>query len=209
LSHQMHPDDQLFASLPVKYREALQGMRDIPFLASRKHQEQHWRANRQGAHPGLVGNSLWKITGFERMLINRMATLGVPMYANEVVRTPERQAELKKTGMSRAGPGRSPHQYGCAVDLIHAVKGWGLTPQQWQIIGHVGQEIALPYGLKLEWGGDWYDVEPDPDDDEAIGWDPAHWQVAGWRKFKREIVAKPGLTAERIVLSQLAEKRGQ
>lgn len=98
-----------------------------------------------------------------------MAKLGVPMFASEVYRTPERQLELYTAGHSKAKDGQSAHQTGCAIDLIHTVKGWGLAANQWALIGHVGKELATQRGFKLTWGGDWN------------FYDPAHWEVTGWK----------------------------
>lgn len=176
-------------------------MRDRQFMASIKHQEQHWRADRAGAHPALVGNKPLGITGFEKTLIRRMAMLGVPMFASEVNRSAKRQGELNKAGHSKAGAGKSPHQYGCADDIIHATKGWSLTNLQWEVVGHVGKGIPLPHGWKVEWGGDWK------------FYDPAHWEVSGWRDIKRALddsdLDGNSITAERFVLSQLEAKRSQ
>lgn len=147
----------------------------MAFLAGQKHQAQHWRADRQGAHPGIVGHKGLQITGFEKLLIRRMAKLGVPMFATEVNRSPERQDELYAAGHSKAKRGSSPHQYGCAVDIVHGVKGWDLTLRQWEIVGHVGKEISLEYGWKVVWGGDWK------------FYDPAHWEMEDWREYKRAI----------------------
>lgn len=197
--YQPLPEPDPVATLSVKYREALQGMRDVEFLNSHKHQEQHWRADRAGAHPAIVG--MTGITGFEKLLIRRMAKLGVPMFASEVVRSGKRQNELKAQGHSKAGWGESPHQYGCAVDIIHARRGWDLSRQQWAVVGHVGKEIVLEHGWKVEWGGDWK------------FWDPAHWEVVGWRDIKRELddsdLDGTFLSAEQLVTHQLFQKRGQ
>ena len=73
----------------------------------------------------------------------------------------------------------SPHNKGCAVDIVHSVKGWGLTDRQWLVVGHVGKEVAAAKGFKLEWGGDWRNKPSD-----IIGWDPAHWQVTDWRDVR-------------------------
>jgi hypothetical protein len=145
-------------------------MADRPFLASQKWQQQQWRADRLGAHPDLLE--------FERVFIKRMAKLGVPMFASEIVRTPERQDDLYALGTTKAKAGESAHQFGCAVDIVHSVRGWDLSGKEWQLIGHVGREVATQRGFKLQWGGD------DPGVDDAFDWDPAHWEILKWRKEK-------------------------
>lgn len=142
-------------------------MANKPFLASRKYQEQQFRANRTGVHPDILE--------FEKRFIRRMAKLDVPMFASEVMRDAERQNDLYALGNSKAKGGQSPHQYGCAIDLVHSVHGWNLDRKAWELIGHVGQEIVQMAGLQivsLAWGGDWQ------------FYDPAHWQIDGWKQVK-------------------------
>lgn len=155
----------LLADLPGSIAAGLSGMVDREWLQSQNYQEQLRRADRSGA--SLV------ILDFERLLVRRMAALGVPMFAHELRRSAERQDELKAAGFSKLSDG--PHEHGCAVDIIHARKGWKLSRQQWAIVGHVGQELAKQRGLKVTWGGLWTDP-----------YDPAHWQVTGWRSWVRD-----------------------
>lgn len=148
-------------SPPSDLQAALRGMVDRPFLATRRYQEQQERAWREGAHPDILE--------FERCFIKRMKRHGIPMFASEVIRTPERQDELYALGHSKAKAGQSPHQHGMAVDLVHSVLGWNLDPAQWRLVGHVGKELATQKGIKLVWGGDW------------AFYDPAHWEIVGWK----------------------------
>lgn len=150
--------------------DALRGMVDKPFLMTQEHQEQHWRARREGAHPD--------IREFEKAVLRKYKKLGVPMFALYVVRTAEEQMDLYEKGTSRDSPadGLWPHKC-CAVDLIHGAKAYKLTDEQWLLLGHVGHEVAKAKGIKVEWGGDW--KKPG----EKLGWDPAHWQLANWKKL--------------------------
>ena len=170
------------AGLHKTYEEALRGLRDEEFLAGHRHKEQHWRAIRKGADARLVGvrvtgphgdKAVEKIVepGFEQKFLRKMAKMGVPMFAHCVVRPNGLQDELFKAGHSKARAGESPHNYGLAIDLIHGTKGWQLSRQQWDLIGHVGKEIAAAMGIELEWGGDWK------------FYDPAHWEIKDWRSL--------------------------
>jgi hypothetical protein len=143
------------------FDDALRGMVDRTMLQSQKWQEQQWRAVRLGMHPDLLE--------FEKLLIRRMAALGVPMFAHSGIRSAAEQEALFADGVTKAKGGESPHNYGMAVDVVHSVLAWNLTRRQWDLVGHVGKEVAAARGLKLEWGGDWR------------FYDPAHWQLAGWR----------------------------
>jgi len=147
------------------FNEALRGMVNREFLASERHVNQHRRAVREGMHPHLAE--------FERLLLKRMARLGVPMFAAEVYRPPDRQAELKALGHSKVSV--SAHQYGLAVDIVHGTRAWNLDERQWKLIGHVGKELAVQKGIKLRWGGDW------GGDGGPLDWDPAHWEIKGWK----------------------------
>lgn len=134
---------------------------------------------------------------FERLLVKRMARLGVPIFASEVLRSAERQADLYALGNSRARAGEGPHQYGCAVDLVHSVHGWSMDKTEWAIFGHVGKELAMQYGFKVTWGGDFSSL-----------YDPAHWEITDWREVKRLIDADPSMwpTAEAVYLWKEADK---
>lgn len=147
---------------------AMAGMVDRPFLASRNWAEQQKRADRFGAHPDIIL--------FEGLLIQRMAKLGVPMFTHECWRSLERQADVYALGptVTRAKPGRSAHNYGAAVDVVHSVHLWGLDKKAWALVGHVGKEIAASKGLAITWGGEFKSI-----------YDPAHWELTHWPALKR------------------------
>lgn len=144
----------------------MRGLIDRPFLGTVKYQAQEWRADWTGAHPDLVV--------FHRAFQARLRKLGIPMFAHEVVRSAERQEELHEDGKSKARAGKSPHQYGLAVDIVHSVRGWNLTQKEWALIGHIGKEVAQQRGIKISWGGDW------------SFYDPAHWQITFWKSVKED-----------------------
>ncbi|TIV40708.1 MAG: M15 family metallopeptidase [Mesorhizobium sp.] len=143
------------------YREALNSIRDRAYLMGERYAAQQMRADREGVNMHLLGF----YDAFQRQL----RALGVPMFAAEFVRSPERQDELRALGTSKALRGQSPHQYGLAFDLVHSKLGWDLTRQQWSLLGHIGKSVAARGRMKIDWGGDWE------------FYDPAHWQVRGWR----------------------------
>lgn len=143
------------------YREALNSIRDRAFLMGERYAAQQMRADRSGVNIQLLGF----YDAFQRQL----RALGVPMFVAEFSRSPERQEQLHAAGMTKALAGQSPHGYGLAFDLVHSKLAWGLTRQQWTLIGHIGKSVAARGRLKIDWGGDWE------------FYDPAHWQVRGWR----------------------------
>jgi len=93
-------------------------------------------------------------------------------FVTEFYRDNARQFQFKRDGFSKAGPGVLFYNFGLAVDIVHTGKLWDLSKPEWDIIGAIGKETARKMNLKVEWGGDW------------SFWDPAHWQIAGWRKVR-------------------------
>ena len=170
------------------FADALRGVANRPFLQTQKFQEQQWRANWDGAHPDLVA--------FHKAFHARMRNLGVPMFAVEVLRTPERQKELLEGGYSKAGPGKSAHNYSCAMDYVHSVQAWNLTAAEWLIIGHVGKEVAAQGGWKVNWGGN-----DGPGD--KFNWDPAHWEILPWRYVKAAMDEAEQMDGEILTAAQV------
>lgn len=144
-----------------KYEAELRGMRNRAFLEDSRYMSQQTRALRAGCHPDILE--------FERKFVRRMAKLGIPMFCHTALRDHEEQSSLYVRGYSNARAGQSPHNYGLAVDIVHGTKAWELTQKQWELVGHLGKELAAQLGIKVEWGGDW------------AFYDPAHWELANWR----------------------------
>jgi len=159
------------------YKTARAEMIDRDMVVSRKFQDQQWKALRLGAHPDIIQ--------FTRYFVAKMKKIGIPIYPHEIVRSPERQRQLVRDGFSRALPEKAPHVWGCAVDLVHSVKHWNLAPQQWELIGELGEELAKQRGIQIEWGGRWPPIK------NKVGWDPAHWQLRGWKKYMSEFPFMP------------------
>lgn len=90
-----------------------------------------------------------------QQIIKRMASKGWPCKISEHWRTPERQAELLARGASKAGPWRSPHQYGLAVDIVHQTLGWNVPERFWADLHGCVQVIERQYGVALEHGHTW------------------------------------------------------
>ena len=160
--------------LPASIVRAKQRLVDREFCRSKTFQEMKTRTPMGLAHPAL-----WL---FKQRLQKEFHSQGIPMYAFEIYRTPERQEVLLTQGVTKAGPWRSPHQFGCAVDFIHCERLWDLTRDEWTAIGLIGKEVARKMSLKVTWGGDW------------SFYDPAHWELEGWRIVRDKagrIVSRP------------------
>lgn len=149
---------------PSTYADDMRGIVDRSFCFSEKYQEQQGRADRVGAQPGMLE--------FERKMVKRAFKLGIPLFAHSFCRNGHEQNALYVRGVTKAMAGQSPHNYGAAVDLVHGTKAWGLTRKQWDILGHIGNELAASLGLKITWGGEWQ------------FYDPAHWELTNWREIR-------------------------
>lgn len=154
----------LTVKIPKTYQHAATSLVDWSVINHVGHDQRLVKTSRHGMHPRMVE--------FYLKFSNQLECRGIPMYAFEFYRSPERQNRLKEQGVSKAGAGSSPHQYGCAVDIIHSTKLWDITEKQWAVIGAIGKEVARKMNLKVVWGGDWG------------FYDPAHWELANWREYR-------------------------
>ncbi len=114
-----------------------------------------------GVHPDII--EFWK--AFSKAMKRR----NIPIRAFEFVRSAERQQELYDKGRSKASAGFGAHQYGMAVDIIHATRGWNLSKKEWDCMVAIGKEVARKRNIKLDSGHDWN------------FWDPAHWEIDNWQ----------------------------
>lgn len=104
---------------------------------------------------------------------------GIAMVLFQANRSHLEQDALFSKGVSKARAGQSAHQYGCAVDVIHFKKAWGLSKREWAVIGAIGKEAARKANVKVVWGGDFKSI-----------YDPAHWELADWRERRSAYPAK-------------------
>lgn len=175
----------------VNYRTAMAQLTNKSFCRTPKYREQQGRANRIGAYIYLekkrfrgqeVEVPRCPIGEFEKAFVSDLRRRGMPFFCHSMVRTPEEQYELYKRGVSNAKGMDSPHPNGMAVDIIHSVFGWEISDRAWEIVGHIGKEVAKRLKIDIRWGGDW-DGDGIPvynDKDERL-WDPAHWELARWQ----------------------------
>lgn len=106
--------------------------------------------NLVGVHPDLV------------KVIERAGEItSVPFVVIEGVRTPERQAELVKSGASQTRNSR--HLYGMAVDIAPVPAGelswaWPLYFKLAEAVNRASNELDIP----VIWGGDWRKFKDGP-----------------------------------------------
>lgn len=147
---------------PETYSEALRRLTSKVQTNSANHRAQQWRANRNGVDPDMLD--------FERMFVRRLTKMNIPVFAHNMMRTPAEQDELYVKGVTKARGGESPHNYGMAGDIIHSLYAWDIPKECWDVLGHIGKEVASSAGIAVTWGGDWK------------FWDPAHWELSDWKE---------------------------
>lgn len=166
VSLQAEPD--LVSRLSASHQEAARRLASPELVAGLDYREKLTRASREHVHPDLLRFFL----RFSKELERR----GYPMFPHEWVRDYERQTRLHRAGVSNASAGRSPHNFGMAVDIVHSTRFWEIDKLQWAVVGAIGKECARKCGVPIVWGGDWSDP-----------WDPAHWELANWRERRAQL----------------------
>jgi hypothetical protein len=155
------------------YQAAAYALADAPALKRKDVRRRQTDVMYVGVHPDVVQ--------FYKAMFAACKARNIPVYAFEMLRTEERQNKLYAEGRTKAKAGQSPHQYGMAVDIVHATKYWQMSKKEWDIIGSIGKEVARRRHINVVWGGDWDGEEGRPN-----FWDPAHWQLANWKLRKGE-----------------------
>lgn len=149
--------------IPLSFVEARACIQSQAFIEGPKYGEQQHRARRKGAMAELLQ--------FEKAFIGTMKRHAIPMYCHGMVRTEDEQTAMYVRGVSKAKGKQGAHVWGCAADIVHGIHGWNIPEKSWDLVGHIGKEVANGLGIKIVWGGDWR------------YYDPAHWELEGWREF--------------------------
>lgn len=157
-------------NVPEPMRAALLALARPDYFAARKHEAD------------LVAPSIWSdeahpdVRDFTLAVINELHRYQVPLRCFNIWRGKEAQNKAFAEGNSRARWGQSPHNFGLAVDLIHATEGWGkgkpnsMPKLAWEAIHVIAMEVARRKGLSFRWGGHFQGL-----------WDPAHYELKAWR----------------------------
>lgn len=111
----------------------------------------------------------------------------IPLYVHCCLRDEAEQNRLAAAGNSKVRYPNSAHNIAEAVDIVHGVFHWDMTPQEWRLIHVLGLlaldriNATLPKARKLAltWGGNW------------SFYDPAHWEISDYRSRVRRLPAGP------------------
>jgi len=149
-------DDSFFRNVPDNLKAG------TTYFTTEAHLRQHEVADWQNVDP--------EIQKFAALLIEALRKRGFPFYVHSAFRTPFEQEQLYKKGRSQAQFPFAAHCQGKAVDIVHSFHHWGLTNNEWLLIGKIGKEVATRHKIPVTWGGDW------------SFYDPAHWELTGWQR---------------------------
>lgn len=151
------------------------------FLASESYARQGNRADWQQVDP--------RMRQWAARLCLAAKAMDIPLYVHSAFRTKEQQDALLSRGVTKVGYPRSAHNIGEAVDIVHGVYHWDLTPLEWTFLHHLGQDVLRKLNSKLpkdkrlylNWGGD------DKTPQDKFRWDPAHWEILDYRDRIRRL----------------------
>lgn len=154
------------------YPAALRQMQFEPYFETDIYWDKQQWANRHGAHPDIIR--------FTEAMVKRCRALSVPVFPYAMVRTPAEQTAEYVFGKENHD-GNSPYPHRCfAVDICHCVWGHDLPSPCWDVLGHIGQEVAKSLGIPITWGGEW---DWNPKEDDYRLYEPAHFELAHWRSL--------------------------
>jgi len=187
-SRRENPDksEDRFTSEPMDHDhwDVPDRLRAPAFLTSETYARQGMRADWQQVNPQL---RLWAAK-----VCIRAKDIGIPLYIHSAFRTKDEQETLLKRGVTKVGYPLSAHNIGEAVDIVHGIYHWEMTPLEWSYVHYLGRDelrklnALLPKSkrLSLNWGGD------DGTPQDKFRWDPAHWEILDYRDRIAQLVER-------------------
>lgn len=202
-SRRENPDkiEDRFTSEPMDHDhwDVPDRLRAPAFLASQTYARQGMRSDWQHVDRRL---RLWAAK-----VCLRAKGIGIPLYVHSAFRTKEQQDALLARGVTKVGYPRSAHNIGEAVDIVHGVYHWDMTPLEWTYVHYLGRDELRKLNprwpkakqLSLNWGGN------DGTPQDKFRWDPAHWEILDYRDRIRRL---PEAGPVRISPSVIVERYG-
>lgn len=116
---------------------------------------------------------------FGATLVQMASKREIPLYVHTALRTKAAQDAAVQAGNSKASYGRSAHNIGEALDIVHGVFHWQMNISEWKLIhalgllalDNVNTHLKTENKLRLNWGGDFKTL-----------YDPAHWEISDYRR---------------------------
>lgn len=167
-------------------------LRAPTFINSTGHLSQHDRADWRGVDRRL---QYWAA-----LFVEYARQRGVPLYVQCALRNRAAQEAARSRGYSRAAYGRSAHNIGEAVDIVHGLFHWDMTRDEWRLLhvlglralDRVNAQLPRDRRLALTWGGDFKSL-----------YDPAHWEITDYRARLRPLPdGEPVRQTPRRILSE-------
>lgn len=173
-----------FFSMPEDHEhwDVPQRLRARSFLLSEAHLRQWDRANWAGVDP--------RVMRFAALMVEMARKRDIPLYVHCALRNKAEQDAAFAAGHSKLRWPDGAHNWGAAVDIVHGVFHWDLTPQEWRFMEFLGRRaerrlnatLSKDRQLSFVWGGNWSSL-----------YDPAHWQVANYRTYYGSPVETDGV----------------
>lgn len=142
-----------------------------------------------------------RLMRWSAMVVEEARKRGVPLFVHCAFRGEVEQTRVNHLGYSKAAYGRSAHNIGEAVDIIHSRYAWDMTRQEWDLIRVLGERalrklnapLAKADRLQLTWGGSF-----------KSRYDPAHWEITDFRdRLRRLPEGHPVHMQPRRILEQI------
>lgn len=116
---------------------------------------------------------------FGATLVQMAQKRQIPLYVHTALRSEREQNKAKAAGNSKASYGRSPHNIGEALDIVHGVFHWSMNRSEWALLHALGRlaldnvntRLKAANKLELVWGGGFKSL-----------YDPAHWEISDFRQ---------------------------
>lgn len=166
------PQETDGVSLPYKFQSDLAKLAMPTAFRTRSYLDRRVKYDDTTSHPF--------IRDFSRRFCAECERYKIPIIPFEFRRGRKAQEKAKQNGMSKASYGRSPHNYGLAVDLVpwHPDGDWWdrRSLGEWETLAAIGMEVARKAKLPIESGG------------QQWGWDWPHFQIIDWKSRKRVII---------------------
>lgn len=127
---------------PATYREAVRWLAHRLYLKSSRYQSQLWRSDAKHLSPVLAE--------FVQEYANYAARLGIPLHCDIATSYAERMEYV----LGRIRSPEFPSVFdGTCCSVVHSVRGRDLPDVAWDVLRHLGQEVAAKLCSGVQWGG--------------------------------------------------------
>lgn len=101
----------------------------------------------------------------------KLLLMDIPVFVSQGDRGKVEQDLAVARGFSKARWPKSPHNWGCAFDLVHHRILYEGDEAHYKVLSALVLEVARAANLKMVWGGDWK------------FYDPTHYEMSDWGDY--------------------------